>query len=70
MGHSSAVQRTQSSGGWEQSSTEQLRLLGLISPSEGCSRQDMPVRSTMIFTVKYFGGVIKIYSVSDDSNII
>lgn len=70
MAHCRAVQRTQSSDGWEHSSPEQLSLLGLISPAEGCNRQDVPVRSTMIFTVKYFGGVVKVYSVTDDSNVI
>lgn len=70
MARCSAVQGTQTSGGWEQSSTEQLRLLGLISPAEGCNKQGVPVRSAMVFTVKYFVGVVKIYSVTDGSNII
>lgn len=70
MAHCSAVQRTQTSGEWKQSTTEQLRLLGLISPAEGCNRQGVPVKSTMTSTVKYFGGFVKIHSVTDDSNII
>lgn len=42
----------------------------LTSPAERCNMQDVPVRSTRIFTVKYFGGGVKIDSVTDDNNII
>lgn len=32
--------------------------------------QDVPVRFTVAFTVKYFGGAVKIRSVTDENNII